>query len=123
MNESNRSICYLLLLAGVWYTSSSIAVLLVKALFSGRINGVSPFRFPLTLTMTSNIISAILAMYVSSKRESTMDRYQRRYAIVIGATTAGEIGLSNWALSLLTVVLATMMKGMAPFLVMAWGVS
>lgn len=121
MNERNRSKAELVILVVLWYISSSVAVLLLKALFNGKIETLPKFRFPLTVTATSNIISAVLATYNSPRREGPMHRSQQRYAQLIGVMTAGEIGLSNWALKLLTVVLATMMKGMAPFLVMLWG--
>lgn len=100
--------------------TSSSAVLLLKALFNGSL-GTSPFQFPLTITATSNIVSALLSYFISPP-PTTSSPSSRRYGMVIGAATAGEIGLSNWALGQLTVTLATMLKGAAPLLVLLWGI-
>lgn len=108
----------------IWYASSSAAVLVLKALFAGRL-GAPSFAFPLIITATSNIVSASLAVLVRPPRldVGANAQAQRRYAMLIGAATAGEIGLSNWALKLLTVTLATMLKGTAPLLVFLWGIA
>lgn len=106
----------------VWYVSSAFAVLMLKALFQGRFAPV--FKFPFGVTASSNIVSACAATLVSSKAgiPPSASTPTHRYAALIGAMTAGEIGLSNAALAMLTVALATMLKGAAPLLVMGWGV-
>lgn len=104
-----------------WYLTSSTAVLLLKAVFQGRF--ATPFAFPLTVTVTSNLVSAGWAALASPACSRTVSVATRNYAMVIGAMTAGEIGLSNAALNMLTVSLAMMLRGAAPLLVMAWGIA
>lgn len=106
-----------------WYLASSIAVILTKTLFSGAERGLPPFPFGLTVTATNNIVAYISAtLLLGPPMEVVRDNNVNRIAMVIGATTAAEIGLSNIALNLLSVSYATVLKGMAPFFVMAWGV-
>lgn len=106
-----------------WYALSSIIILLTKALFAGRIAGSYRFPFPLTLTTTSNIVSAFSASILIRGDALHMADAEHKYAALIGATTAAEIGLSNFALNVLTVVLSTILKGSAPLLVLSWGLT
>jgi len=118
----------------VWYITSALAVLLLKGLFQGRFSATT-FKFPLTITATSNIVSGTLASLVyyflyapqSGNSNSNSGTWNNAYtthksALFIGVMTSAEIGLKNAALSLLTVSLSTILKGTAPMLVMFWGV-
>ncbi len=105
-------------LVAAWYISSAFAVLVLKALFQGKF--AQEFSFPLTITTTSNIVSFTIASF--ARPGSDDSPATKRYGAVVGAMTALEIGLSNWALTMLTVTLATMLKGAAPLLVMGWGI-
>lgn len=120
----SRSTAYrALLLLTAWFLSSSVAIIVTKALFSGADRRLRPFPFGLTVTATNNVVaSCAAALLLSGRREQTRDSNVDRIALVIGATTAAEIGLSNIALNLLSVSFATVLKGMAPFFVMSWGV-
>lgn len=110
------------ILLTIWYLSSSAAVILTKSLFSGLHQRLPPFPFGLTLTATNNIVAGLAAtLLFGQPTELHRDSNLNRLAVIIGATTAAEIGLSNIALNLLSVSYATVLKGMAPFFVMAWG--
>jgi len=113
-----------------WYISSALAVLMLKGLFQGRFSATA-FNFPLTVTATSNMVSGTLAAIAhsllyspttSTGGSTTWNKSTHKSALFIGIMTAGEIGLSNAALSLLTVSLSTILKGTAPMLVMFWGI-
>lgn len=111
------------ILLTVWYLSSSAVVILTKSLFSGLNQRLPPFPFGLTLTATNNIVAGLAATLLFGRpADFHKDSNVNRLAVIIGATTAAEIGLSNIALNLLSVSYATVLKGMAPFFVMAWGV-
>lgn len=110
------------LLLTIWYLSSSLAVILTKSLFSGSHQRLPPFPFGLTVTATNNVVAGVAAtLLFGPPAELHRDRDVNRLAIIIGATTAAEIGLSNIALNLLSVSYATVLKGMAPLFVMVWG--
>lgn len=111
------------ILMASWYISSSVAVVLTKILFSGSPYH-RPFPFSLTVTATNNVVAAVLSslsftLPANVKRESNINRI----ALIIGASTAAEIGLSNLALNLLSVSYSTVLKGMAPLFVMIWGLA
>ena len=102
-----------------WYISSAFAVLVLKALFQGKF--AKAFSFPLLITTTSNIVSYTIATIL---RPTTSESHAtKRYEGIVGVMTAIEIGLSNIALTMLTVTLSTMLKGSAPLLVMRWGMA
>ncbi|KAI0563316.1 solute carrier DMT family [Gracilaria domingensis] len=106
-----------------WFSSSSLAVLVTKALFSGIGHHVPPFPFALTLTATNNVVASLASYSFSSRTQHiSRDEGATRVAFIIGAATAVEIGLSNIALTLLTVSFSTVLKGIAPFFVLGWGV-
>lgn len=110
------------LILTLWYLSSSVAVILTKSLFEGSAHRLRPFPFGLTVTATNNIMAASAAALLFGPRTfPNQDSSMNQLALIIGATTAAEIGLSNFALILLSVSYATVLKGMAPFFVMAWG--
>lgn len=113
---------YIAFLLLAWFVSSSVAVLLTKALFSGFFDVLAPFAFGLTVTATNNVVAWFLSR---TGREVSNDLYTdrniRRFAWIISMTTAAEIGLSNIALNLLSVSYSTVLKGMAPLFVMTWG--
>lgn len=110
------------LLLTVWYLSSSLAIILSKSLFSGSHQRLPPFPFGLTVTATNNVVAGVAAtLLFGPPANRRHDSNVNRIAVVIGATTAAEIGLSNIALNLLSVSYATVLKGMAPLFVMAWG--
>lgn len=112
-----------ILLITAWYLSSSVAIILTKSLFSGTSRRLAPFPFALTVTATNNVVASTVAtVLLGPPPESVRDSNVQRLALFIGATTAAEIGLSNIALNLLSVSYSTVLKGMAPFFVMAWGV-
>lgn len=74
------------------------------------------------MTATNNVVAGIAAtLLFGPPTELNRDSNVNRLAIIIGATTAAEIGLSNIALNLLSVSYATVLKGMAPLFVIAWG--
>lgn len=106
----------------LWFLSSSVAVVLTKSLFVGSHLSLPPFPLGLTVTATNNIVAGTTATLFNGPPASIyQDVNIKRLALIIGATTAAEIGLSNIALNLLSVSYATVLKGMAPFFVMAWG--
>lgn len=120
--RSSRGALWVAFLIFAWYVSSSMAVLLTKWLFSGAEDGLEAFPFGLTVTATNNVVAWVIsALVVESSGDALRESNGRRLAIVIGSTTGAEIGLSNIALSLLSVSYATVLKGMAPLFVMAWG--
>lgn len=119
----NRNL-WIILLVTCWFGSSSLAVLTTKALFSGAALRLPRFPFGLTLTATNNVVASLLAAIVSDgTRDHDVNSNVVQIASVIGAATAVEIGLSNIALNLLTVSFSTVLKGMAPFFVLGWGLA
>lgn len=113
---------YFIFLVLVWFFFSSIAILLTKALFSGSFVSVPSFAFGLTVTATNNVVAWLVSrLGPNVPNDLYSDSNIRRFAWIISATTAAEIGLSNIALSLLTVSYSTVLKGMAPLFVMIWG--
>lgn len=128
---------WIILLILVWYASASGAVILTKRLFSGpkqlasddprlwsAFLNLRPFPYGLTVTATNNLVAwAVTDMLVRSKGIPGADALRRRISVVIGVATAGEIGLSNVALTLLSLSYATILKGVAPLFVMCWGVA
>lgn len=121
-SRQRRSTIRVASLVTVWYLSSSVAVILTKALFSGSHGRLPAFAFALTVTATNNIVAWTAAtLALGPLADHLQMRTVQRLSLVIGTTTAAEIGLSNVALSLLSVSYATVLKGMAPLFVMAWG--
>lgn len=126
--KSPTPLGYVALLTLTWYLTSSLAVLLTKTLFTGNAAYAVTFRafpFSLLVTATNNVVSWALVSLPPCTATTTpqhVDGNTRRLAWMIGALTAAEIGLSNVALRLLPVALATVVKGAAPLFVMLWGV-
>lgn len=121
----NGETVWITFLIFIWYSTSSVAVLLTKSLFSGTSGVIPSFPFSLLVTASNNIFAwliASIALRNGNGEHLILDGNIRRLSVVIGTTTAGEVGLSNIALNLLSVSYATVLKGMAPLFVMAWGV-
>lgn len=122
-STSRQVIVRILLLIFAWYISSSFAIFLTKGILSVDNTRFPTFKFALTITAINNVIAYIAACTISSVyNDLDDDANVRRISILIGATTAAEIGLCNIALSLLTVSFATVLKGLAPLFVMTWGI-
>jgi solute carrier family 35 protein C2 len=110
-----------LLLVLAWYGISTAIILLTK----WAVSEVPGFKFPLLITTTNNVgafvWSLLFMRFVLGNTPYCTKEQLLRSFFPVSVGIALEIGLSNIALSLLSVALSTLLKGSAPLFVMFWG--
>ncbi|EME32093.1 solute carrier, DMT family [Galdieria sulphuraria] len=110
-----------LLLVVSWYGISTTIILLTK----WAVSEVPGFEFPLLITTTNNLGAFVwsflfIRFVVNNIPHCSKERLLYSF-FPVSVGIALEIGLSNIALSLLSVALSTLLKGSAPLFVMFWG--
>eukprot|EP00871_Galdieria_phlegrea_P004386 jgi/Galph1/4949/GphlegSOOS_G3620.1 len=105
-----------------WFGLSTGIILITK----WTVSEVPGFKFPLLITTTNNVgtfLWAYLFVRLTHWGIHSCTKEQLLFSFLpISVGIACEIGLSNIALSFLSVALSTLLKGSAPLFVMFWGV-
>ncbi|GJQ13668.1 hypothetical protein GpartN1_g5459.t1 [Galdieria partita] len=115
-----KSLAVTLLLVVIWYGISTTIILVTK----WAVSEVPGFEFPLLITTTNNLgayVWSLLFIRFVIRNIPQCSKEQLLYSFFpVSVGIALEIGLSNIALSLLSVALSTLLKGSAPLFVMFW---
>ena len=105
----------------LWFTTSISVIYTNKFYLTHR-----EFSFPFFINLCTNLYSLVLALVVRRCSASPVPLERRdflRWGVPIGASTALDIGASNWALTRLPVSFHTVLRSSIPGVVLCFAIA